>query len=101
MRKRNSQIRRYTILYWVYFVTSVTLLFIFGITFFICYATSFQEKVTLAHLVLLVLLLMLVLFFRMNAYHFQKYLWKEAARIRVSRERQQYLNLKGERQFYD
>ncbi|WP_086348146.1 hypothetical protein [Candidatus Enterococcus clewellii] len=101
MHKRNSDFRRYTLLYRIHFIASCVLLLIFGIAFFFCYFTDFQEKMTLAHLILLMLLVMLMIFFRMNACHYQRYIWKEAqaTRIRVSRERQQYL--RGEQSFYD
>ncbi|MGL4696661.1 hypothetical protein [Enterococcus larvae] len=101
MNRRHQQIKRYTMLYWLHFTISLVLLFIFGIVFCFCYFTGFQEKMTLAHLILMMLILMLTIFFRMNAWHYQNFLWKETevTKIRVGRERQQML--RGERQFYE
>ncbi|WP_321383605.1 hypothetical protein [uncultured Enterococcus sp.] len=101
MDRRGIQVKRYTLLYWLHSITSLVLLFIFSIAFFFCYFTGFQEKMTLAHLILLMLLILLAIFFRMNACHYQTFLWKEAeaTKIRISRERMQ--QLRGDRRFYE
>ncbi|MCB5952539.1 hypothetical protein LI951_10720 [Enterococcus sp. BWT-B8] len=101
MYRRNIQIKQYTLLFWLHYVASLVLLTVFSIVFYFCYFTDFQEKVTLAHLILMVLLIMLTTFFRINACHYQRFLWKEeeAARVRMSKEKLQ--QLREDTQFYE
>ncbi|MGK0551211.1 hypothetical protein ACSFB8_03650 [Enterococcus faecalis] len=66
--------KRYTLFYRIYMITSfipLLLLFQLGIYF---YLTKFREYVTFSHLFLLVLLLLFVVYLRLNAFHYQKIL---------------------------
>ena len=74
MTNRFQQQRRYTWLYWGYWFASLVLLVVAGVLVVRYYCTAFQEKVTISHLFLVVIILLVSLFLRLNALHYHRLL---------------------------
>lgn len=72
MKNKQEKLTRYTYAYWAYLLGSFVTLVAFLILMWASYLTEFQEMVTISHLFLLVLLLGITAYLRMNALHYQQ-----------------------------
>lgn len=71
MSHNHKRRTHFSALYWSYLIASVLTMLIFLILMFFCYCTSFQEQVTLSDLFLNAVLLLLTMYLRINASHYQ------------------------------
>lgn len=72
MKQTQEKINRYSYAYWGYLLSSFMTFVAFLISLWASYLTEFQEMVTISHLFLLLFLLGITAYLRINALHYHK-----------------------------